>query len=312
MKKKPDHLQLALITIKRQYRELRKKQPDIMKVNVNHQFDFNLLSTQGVSWTTIKRAAKSLGIISQSKDGELIWIWPDGKEKKRYLRRRLREIIQILYDYLKDKTQPSLHHDDPMLDCSVTILQEALIALGVEGVKLNSINYWLPAARTIQQAFKTLGDERIKKLDQDSAREFYHPVKKQRVTAAQIALRDIMIAYKFDASAKEVIEDLEQFGYSRITAHRVKKRLHISSIKRSDGWYWIYPAQTVQTWLENLMIDRPLIAEALFHAAAEKGWSRNVVEAARRQLGGIHDTYIRGKKCWYNMNRCSPPFPGVK
>lgn len=306
--KKLDSLQLSLATIKRQYRELRKKQPDIVKINVNHQFDFTSLSDQGIPWSTIKKAAKNLGIISQSKDGELIWIWPDGKEKRRHLRHKLREVIQVLHDYLKDKTQLALSPEE--LDCSQEILQEGLEALAIECVRVKDSTYWLLPARTVQEAIRTLNDQSLKKSDNNNARSFYKP-KKLRESAAQIALRDIITEYKFDAPAVKILEDLEQFGYSRITAHRVKKKLKISSVKLADGWHWIYPSLVVQNWLDGWLLDRPIVVDIIYHAAEDKGWSRQVVDAARREFGGIKETYVKTKRCWYNMNNCSPPFTEI-
>jgi hypothetical protein len=85
----------------------------------------------------------------------------------------------------------------------------------------------------------------------------------------------------------------------RRTVLKAKNSLGIRSIKRKDGWYWLWPAQEIQDWLENLLVHGPQERSDIYKQAAEKKWSKDSVDFARYKLGhGNIIQYYSPEKGW--------------
>jgi hypothetical protein len=120
----------------------------------------------------------------------------------------------------------------------------------------------------------------------------------------QLYVRDFMTAEGtgYEVKGTQLIEALREI-YTRRTIVKAKQALGIVSIKRKDGWYWLWPAQEVQDWLENLLIDTaPLPKERIYDMARDKGWSPDTVNLAREKLGRgeIQEVWNDSEWCWYS------------
>jgi hypothetical protein len=128
--------------------------------------------------------------------------------------------------------------------------------------------------------------------------------KHHAVSVAAQYMRDMLTAQGtgYEASAQDIIEALLPVC-TRRTMTRAKKELGVVSIKRQNVWYWLWPAQEVQDWLENLLIDtEPLPRERIYDMAQDKGWSRETVNLARQKLGRgeVQELWNDGAWCWYS------------
>jgi hypothetical protein len=102
----------------------------------------------------------------------------------------------------------------------------------------------------------------------------------------------------YEVKGTEIVNALYD-AYGRRTVLKAKRDLGIRSVKRKDGWYWLWPAQEIQDWLENLLVHGPQERDDIYLAAAQKKWSKDSVDFARYKLGhGNIIQYYSPEKGW--------------
>jgi hypothetical protein len=112
----------------------------------------------------------------------------------------------------------------------------------------------------------------------------------------------------YEMPAVEMMTELCN-AYSASIVSRAKRRLGVMSARREGRWYWLYPAEELVLWIENQLLGQAPVPEQDIYDAAqrEKGWSKNLVDFARRRAGAdIVRMYRRNIWCWVSVRDGAP------
>lgn len=195
------------------------------------------------------------------------------------------------------------------LTASYLTIRKAKKALGIRtrrnGNYWSGKSYliWTPPTHTPDQIrqLKELNRERRKKKliekRMSDEQNWIHSSRRENKHAE--ALRQFMVAHNCEIRANEY---LSSFHQSKTLLQSIKRELHISSVRRDNVWWWVYPAPDVQQWLLE-KLEKMCLFDSLVEEAAQRGWSREVLRVARLDLEGISDCYINGKRYWYDINK---------
>jgi len=216
------------------------------------------------------------------------------------------------------------HLDRPNLDAPVThikaarffealgkmisrpVLYKAKAALGIRSRKIAGEWVWMLPRNSPESIAQKLHKVRLDSISKAAEEQRLHSYELYRGSVEM--LRDRIEACHYDCLAREILAEFKAWDYCALTAYRAKKIVGMISVKKSDGWHWIWPAEPVQLWLETHLGDEILPVEEIFQEAWEQHeWTRDVVRAARTALGGIGHCWIDKKYHWYDINKTGPP-----
>jgi hypothetical protein len=235
--------------------------------------------------------------------------------KKRRQKPKLDEAIRLIYQLfepLLDKPDP----DDLVLWINASIVHEKLggmyakltltrarVALGIKVIRAAGYSRWCLPQRTPEKALQSIHDSRLRSLGSPDIRETRYMVKYKR-EALQLFQR-LMTDSHLDVPSETILRYLRENGFSRVTAHRMKKELGVESVKRPDGWYWVWASPEVKEWLEKRLSAGPVSLTMIQKEAEAMGWSPDVILAAKRELREVKDRITDNQLYWYDMNNTS-------
>lgn len=223
----------------------------------------------------------------------------------------MEEIYSMFEPYL-DKPNPenpvtfidaTVFHDKLGGVVSKPTILRAKDALGIQSVKIEGHYRWRFPKKTPDSVMQSLHDHRLGTLERLAQAEVQGIKEAYRPSVSM--LKDRMEASFYNVLAREILIEFESCGYNRKTALRAKKILHVLSIKRTNGWHWIWPAPPVREWLEKRLRTGPVSLDTLLYEAQQKKWSPDLIRLTRMDLGGIKNCWINRRQHWYDMNSTS-------
>lgn len=152
--------------------------------------------------------------------------------------------------------------------------------LGIQSIRRGGKWYWsFPRRAPTELQTKTYKEqlEAFCKLNNEHRRRI-----NSFQTPSIRELTSLLASYNYDVLGKVALEELT---FNRRVILRAKARLGVVSLKRKDGWHWVYPAPAVQDWLADLVAEGPRLASDILDEARRKGWSDDVVHMTRKLLG---------------------------
>jgi hypothetical protein len=229
---------------------------------------------------------------------------------------QIEEAIRIIWDQYEplltrpSKTNPQRYiAAESMFEllggvCSRPTMYRAKGILGIKSGRVAGKWVWFLPKRTADKACQKLHQITLDSIGEAAHESIVRINELARPTVLEMA--DSMEAAHFDCLARDIVNHFKACGYTHKTAHRAKKILGIVSVKRSDGWHWVLPHESVQKWLEERLSKGPVLFTQLLSEARRKQWTEDLLRVARARLGGIKGCWIEHKHHWYDMNTFTP------
>ena len=227
------------------------------------------------------------------------------------VRSQVEKTIHVIFDMFRQSGGNTILAAEAQARAHVSrqTLIKAKNFLGIRHMRQRSEHrfrvFWSPPKISIEQALTRLYQDR-----EQRKKERKKDLERPDLSDIACVLRDFMLAEgtNYEVLGREVLQAMYPIC-SRRTTMKVKKKLGIRSVKRQTGWWWIYPAQEVQDWLENLLLDwPPMLITDIIPQAQERGWSFDALELARYYLGvgNVIEFKHEGLTYWYSAISGAP------
>lgn len=207
---------------------------------------------------------------------------------KLWERKRVGTVIRAIYEAFQPKENGKFHKKRIAVrtvtipGSKVTVLR-ARRYLGVEHRMIAGVHCWLAPKRTLQEA--------LNRAKRSSTSSIYQTRKSYQQRIEEIGetysstLQDIMKELHFDASVKQVAEEMETYTgkrFNRTTLSIIRRKTGcIQTVRIDKEWRWVMRDDSIKQWLKQKLVE-PMEQKELFRLAMEeKQWGPRVLNQYR-------------------------------